>query len=70
MLDNNRIKYLEGLLPVPEEELEDKYRSGFDKYCTYTGNGTYLWLGIRATCTRELWLMGILHKEKIPYKQE
>jgi hypothetical protein len=64
-----RIKYLESLLPCDESLLDVKYRDGFDKWATCTGNGTYLWLGIRSTCTRELWLMGILHKEKIEFTQ-
>jgi hypothetical protein len=69
-MDNTRVEYLESLLPMAEKELEIKYFEGFEKYATYTGNGTYQWQGIRATDTRELWLMGILHKEKIDYKQE
>ena len=69
-MDNTRVKYLENLLPMSEDKLEEKYWKGFEKYATYTGNGTYQWQGIRATDTRGLWLMGILHKEKIDYKQE
>lgn len=64
-----RIQYLEKLLPLPEEELSKKYRSGFEKYCVYTGNRTYSWIGIHSTDTRELWLMGVLHKENVKFKQ-
>ena len=66
---NERIKYLESLLPVDEAILNERYFDKFEKYATYTGNGTYHWLGISATDTRELWLMGVLFKEGIDYKQ-
>lgn len=69
-MDNRRIEYLENLLPMSEDKLDDKYRAGFEKYATYTGNGTYQWQGIRATDTRELWLMGVLHKERVEFKHE
>ena len=66
---NERIKYLESLLPESEEVLQEKYFHKFEKYATYTGNGTYQWMGIRATDTRELWLMGVLHRERIEFEQ-
>ena len=69
-MSNVRIEYLESLLPVKEEILKERYFDEFDKYATYTGNGTYNWLGITASDTRELWLMGILFKEGIEYEQE
>lgn len=68
-MDKGRIKYLESRLTEPEEIYENKYRSGFEKYATYMGNGVYQWSGVIATCTRELWLMGVLHRERIDYKQ-
>ena len=70
IMNNTRIEYLENLLPVKEEILEERYFDKFEKYATYTGNGTYHWLGIRAADTRELWLMGVLFKEGIEYDQE
>lgn len=67
-MDAERIKYLENLLPEDEAVLDKKYRGGFEKYATYLGNGMYQWNGCVSTCTRELWLMGVLHREKINYK--
>ena len=67
MADRN--SYLESLLPIDEDLLRAKYLNEFNKYATYTGNGTYHWLGIRATDTRELWLMGILFKEGVKYER-
>jgi hypothetical protein len=69
MRDTNRIKYLESLLPIDEKILDEKYQESFEKYATYTGNGTYQWRGLRATDTRELWLMGILSMERIEFEQ-
>ena len=64
-----RENYLESLLPISEEVLVERYWSKFEKNATYYGNGVYQWLGITATCTRQLWLMGILWKEGIDYEQ-
>jgi len=64
-----RIKYLESLLPCDEKILEIEYFEKFEKYATYLGNGIYQWLGITATDTRELWLMGILFKEGVEFEQ-
>tara|TARA_R110002167_G_scaffold310493_1_gene515413 strand:- start:402 stop:602 length:201 start_codon:yes stop_codon:yes gene_type:complete len=64
---NNRIKYLESLLPINEVILQERYFDKFEKYATHTNNGTYHWLGIRSSNTRELWLMGILFKEGVKY---
>ena len=69
-MNEQRIEYLESLLPTKESELEKKYYSKFEKYATYLGNGVYQWMGIVSSCTRELWLMGVLHWEKIEYEQE
>jgi hypothetical protein len=64
---NDRIKYLELLLP--NKEVEDKWFSKFKKFCSYLGNGVYEWQGIVSTDIRELFLMGYLHLEKIEYKK-
>lgn len=66
---NERIEYLESLIPTDENILEDKYFHEFEKFASYTGNGTYEWMGIRATDTRELWLMGALMLEGIEYEE-
>lgn len=66
---DNRIKYLESLLPSDEDskqKIDDAWVQ-FDKYATYLGNGVYQWLGIVAKDSRELFLMGCLHKLNIPY---
>lgn len=68
-MNNARIEYLENLLPINEDVLEERHFKQFEKYATYTGNGTYYWLGIRSTDTRELWLMGVLSKEGVEYEQ-
>lgn len=65
---NKKIKYLESLLPIPEEELSIKHFEKFEQYATYTGNGTYQWEGIRSSDTRELWLMGVLRIEGVKYE--
>lgn len=63
-----RIKYLESLLP--SKDVEDKHRGNFEKYATYVGNGVYQWCGIVSADTRALFLMGCLHKERIPFETE
>jgi hypothetical protein len=63
----NRIEYLESLLPK-DNDVEKKHWRSFEKYSQYLGNGVYEWRGINATDTRELFLMGCLHIEKIKYK--
>jgi len=55
---------------MSEDKLEEKYLKGFEKYATYTGGGTYQWQGLRSSDTRELWLMGVLWKERIEFKVE
>lgn len=65
-----RINYLEELLPKTEGELEHKYLENFEKNASYVGNGVYSWFGILANDTRELWLMGVLSKEKVEYEEE
>jgi len=69
-MNKARIEYLESLLPMSEDKLEEKYLKGFEKYATYTGGGTYQWQGLRSSDTRELWLMGVLWKERIEFKIE
>lgn len=64
----NQIKYLESLLPRAESIFEKKYKSNFKKFATYTGD-TYIWNDVLAKTPRELWLMGILDKEGINYKE-
>ncbi len=68
-MKNERVEYLEGLLPIDEDVLREKYSQNFEKFAAYTGNGTYCWSGIRAADTRELWLMGILFKEGVEFDQ-
>lgn len=51
-----RIKYLENLLP--SKEIEDKHWKNFEKHATYLGNGVYQWCGIISPNTRALFLMG------------
>jgi hypothetical protein len=65
---NKRIKYLESLIPEGLD-INEKYFDKFSKYATYSGNGVYQWYGILSTDTRELFLMGCLHCEKIPFEQ-
>lgn len=66
----NNIEYLESLLPYKEDELLNKYGERFEKFCAYKGNGIYQWYGMLSTCTRELWLMGVLHREGIKFDIE
>jgi len=67
-MSEQRIKYLESKLPK-NVDLESKYRNNFEKYSRYGGNGVYIWKGIRATDTCELFLMGILKSEGIKFKE-
>jgi hypothetical protein len=67
----NYIVYLESKFPKGKrQEIEDKYFDKFSKYATYIGNGIYQWLGFHSTDTRELFLMGCLHSEKIKFKTQ
>ena len=68
-MNHTRIEYLESLLPTEEDKLDKKYWTKFEKYATYKGNGVYQWVGIVANCTRELWLMGVLHYENVEFEQ-
>jgi hypothetical protein len=65
---SDRIKYLESLIPEGLD-INEKYFNKFSKYATYMNNGVYQWCGILSTDTRELFLMGCLHNEKIPFEQ-
>jgi len=67
---SSRVKYLEGLLPKPEDEIDSMYAQRFNKYATYLGNGVYQWGGIIASDLRELYLMGVLSREGVQYRQE
>ena len=69
MQDMQRVKYLESLLPYDESELNKKYKYNFERYATYLGNGVYQWGGIACSDIRELWLMGVLSREGIEFKQ-
>ena len=65
----DREQYLESLIPK-DLDYEAKYKDNFDKYATYTGNGTYHWKGIRASCTMILFLTGVLRQEGIYFEEE
>ncbi|BAV39347.1 hypothetical protein BPT24_223 [Tenacibaculum phage pT24] len=63
-------EYLESLIPNNDEDsLRKKYFNNFEKYASYLGNGVYTWDGFYSSCTRELWLMGALHREKIIFEK-
>lgn len=66
-MNDNRINYLESLLPNKEEVLEKKHWNKFERQAMYLGNGIYKWCGVMANDTRELWLMGILIIEGIEF---
>ena len=67
---SKRIKYLQGLMTEDKwQEAENKYRAKFDKYATYMGNGVYQWRGIYSNDTAELFLIGILRINNIPFKE-
>ena len=65
----NRTEYLESKLPKGLD-VEKKYGDTFNKYARYMGNGVYSWGGDVATDTRELFLIGILRRENIKFKEE
>jgi hypothetical protein len=62
-----RIKYLESMIPKGFDI--EKYRSDFNKYARYIANGVYSWVGIYASDTRELFLLGILSLEGIEIEE-
>jgi hypothetical protein len=62
-----RIKELEKLFSKIPKEKQDKYFENFSKWATYMGNGLYQWKDILSSDTRELYLLGCLAQEKIPY---
>ena len=64
-----RINYLMGLIPE-DLDYDTKYRSEFNKFARYMGNGVYQWNGIYSSDTAELFLMGVLSREGIEYEYE
>lgn len=66
---NDRIKELENLFSKIPKEKQDKYFDNFSKWAIYMGNGIYQWKGILSSNTRELYLIGCLKLEKIPYPE-
>lgn len=65
-----RFKYLENLLPQDEEELDVKYWDKFTKESRFVKNNLYVWDGIHASTTRELYLMGVLLREGIHFEYD
>jgi hypothetical protein len=63
-----REEYLESLLPCPESDLLEEHFESFEKHCTYIRGGFYQWLGYKSVDTRELWLMGVLHKSGVKFE--
>ena len=67
-MKQDRISYLESKLPKGVD-YETKYRKRFERSASYLGNGVYAWDELRATDTRELFLLGVLIGEGIKFKQ-
>ena len=65
---NERVKYLESLIPEGTD-INQKYFPSFSKYAQYMGNGVYSYRGIVSTDTRELFLMYCLREMKINYEE-
>lgn len=63
----DRISYLESLVPK-DLDINEKYYTKFSKFARYMGNGIYRIDDIYSTNTRELFLMYVLHQEKIKFK--
>ncbi len=72
MTTEDYIKYLESRLPEGKagEDLQKKHENNFKMYANYMGNGIYSWAGVYSTDTRELFLMGVLGMENIPYEEK
>jgi hypothetical protein len=68
MTTQERIKYLEGLLPK-DRDIEAKYWKTFEKDSRYLGHNAYSWAGLHSNSPRELFLMGILEIEGIEYEK-
>lgn len=63
------IAYLESRLPK-DGDIEATHFNSFKRFCGYKGNGIYEWRGFVSTDTRELFLLGILHREGIKFDKE
>lgn len=61
---NERIKYLESLVPEGVD-IDEKYFNRFAKYACYMSNGVYQYRGVYSTDTRELFLITSLLQEGI-----
>lgn len=68
-MKNNRIQYLESLIPK-DIDINEKFYDKFSKYAQYMGNGVYSYRGIHSTDTRELFIMTSLRQLDIKYKEE
>lgn len=62
-----RIKYLQGLVPK-DLNAKKKYFAQFTQEAVYLGNGVYTWDGIYSNDTAELFTMGVLRREGVPFK--
>lgn len=65
-----REKELEALLPISEDEAQNKYGKVFEKQAQYMGNGVYAWHSIYANNTRKLFLLGVLAREGVEVPDE
>ena len=50
------------------EDMEEVWRSNFERKSRYLNNGIYSWMNLHSTDCRELFLMGIASMEDIDYK--
>lgn len=65
----NREEYL--LSKIPKElDYDKKYFNNFEKWATYMGGGVYQWRGLFNSCTRLLFLEGVLMQERIEFKTD
>jgi hypothetical protein len=66
----SRIEELEALMPITEDEAQEKYGASFEKQARYLGNGVYAWHSIYSNDTRELFVQGVLAREGVVIPDE
>lgn len=70
MSRESRIAYLESKAKQIPKADQDKQWEHFSKYGQYMGNGVYGYMGMTAPEPREVFLLGLLRKFNIKFKEE
>ena len=65
-----RYKYLLDKFPDTEERMQEKYWDDYRKSAHFVRANLYKWGTVFASEPYELWLMGVLKKEGIPFEHD